>query len=135
MNVSTGALVVRLVVSLGLVLGLMAVAAWAIRKRGTLSRITGQSNLEVLARQPLGRSSSMVVVRVGEKAIVLGVTEQHVSVLTEAEASAFAPKAATIDLDGGSYAGPGTARDAAGSGEEKTRTSFVDALREKTVRR
>ena len=60
MNVSTGALMVRLVVSLGLVLGLMAMAGSILRKRGTLNRVTGQSHLEVLARQPLGRSSSMV---------------------------------------------------------------------------
>ena len=40
---------------------------------------------EVLSRQALSRAASVVVVRVGEKALVLGVTEQQVNLIAETE--------------------------------------------------
>lgn len=123
---STAALLARLVVSLAIVLGLMAACAWVLRKRGTLGRLTGGGALAVLARQPLGRNASVAVVRVGERALVIGVTEQSVTLLGESDAASFAP-----DVDE-----PGTAlSEAAATPPQRTRTSFVDALRELTVRR
>ena len=45
--------------------------------------------LSVLARQPLTRGASVAVVRVGERALVLGVTDQNVTLLAEAEPAAI----------------------------------------------
>ena len=49
----------------------------------------GGGALSVLARQPLTRGASVAVVRVGERAFVLGVTDQNVSLLAETEPDAI----------------------------------------------
>ena len=85
-DVSLVALLGRLAVSLGVVFALMAVAGKVLRKRGLGTRgATATSRIEVLARQGLGRSSSVQLVRVGGRTLVLGVTESSVSVLGEAD--------------------------------------------------
>lgn len=77
--------VLRLLVSLGVVLTLIVVLArWAM-KRG-VGRVGGPGaglDVEVLARRGLGRGSAVQVVRVGEQVLVLGVTDQHVTLLRE----------------------------------------------------
>ena len=80
-------LLARLFVSLAVVFGLMWVAARILRKRGLGSTKGGpaSSRIEVLARQGLGRTSSVQLVRVGGRTLVLGVTEASVSVLGEAD--------------------------------------------------
>jgi flagellar protein FliO/FliZ len=81
------ALLARLAISLAVVFGLMWVAGRLLRKRGlgTAKGSTATSRIEVLARQGLGRSSSVQMVRVGGRTLVLGVTEQQVTVLAEAD--------------------------------------------------
>ena len=76
----------RLVLSLAVVFGLMALAARALKKRGLGSSGTSPgSRIEVLARQAVGRTSSVQLVRVGGRTLVLGVTEQSVQLLGEAD--------------------------------------------------
>ena len=73
-------LTLRLIISLALVLGLMLLLA------RLLSRRTGGRRgdlVRVLHRQPLSRSSSVSVVSVGSRVLVLGTTEQQVRVLAE----------------------------------------------------
>lgn len=83
-------LAVRIVFSLAVVLLLM----WGLAKvaRRPLAGRTGGA-LGVLARQPLSRGASVQVVRVGERALVLGVTDQQVTLLTETEAGVLEPAA------------------------------------------
>lgn len=78
-------LVGRLLVSLACVLGVVWVIARKFRKgpRARSARV-----LEVLDRTPLTRSSSVAIVRVGDKALVLGVADAHVSVLGETDLAA-----------------------------------------------
>ena len=85
-DVSLVALLGRLAVSMGVVLALMAVAGKVLRRRGLGTRgTTAGSRIEVLARQGLGRASSLQLVRVGGRTLILGVTESQVSVLGEAD--------------------------------------------------
>jgi flagellar protein FliO/FliZ len=86
-DVSLVALLSRLALSLAVVFGLMFVAARLLRRRGLASGRAGavSGRIEVLARQGLGRTSSVQLVRVGGKTLVLGVTDSAVSVLTEAD--------------------------------------------------
>ena len=86
-DLSVVALAGRLVVALVVVFGLMFVAARLLRRRGLASGRAGAvtGRIEVLARQGLGRTSSVQLVRVGGKTLVLGVTDSAVSVLTEAD--------------------------------------------------
>lgn len=81
------ALVARLAVSLAVVFGLMVLAGRLVRRRGLAPGSAGRpsSRIEVLARQGLGRSSSVQLVRVGGRTLVLGVTDAAVSVLAEAD--------------------------------------------------
>jgi flagellar protein FliO/FliZ len=76
-------LVLRVVFSLAAVLGLMFFLA------RIASRRMGGSNASVVrlvGRQSLGRTSSVAVVAVGGRTLVLGVTEAGVRLLTELEA-------------------------------------------------
>lgn len=73
-------LVVRVVFSLSVILGLLWLVARASNRRfGGPAR----SMVRVLARQPLARSASLAVVEVGDRVLVVGVSEQGVSLLTE----------------------------------------------------
>lgn len=71
----------RLVVSLGIVLGLFwFVARAGSRRMGGASR---SATLKVRGRQSLGRTSSVAVVEVGSRVLVVGVGEGGVRLLTE----------------------------------------------------
>ena len=80
----TLALFARLLVSLGVVIGLMWFGARAVRRRGFgglgASRGPGV-HIDVLARRTLGRNASIAVVRAGEQALIIGITDQQVTKL------------------------------------------------------
>jgi flagellar protein FliO/FliZ len=80
-------LVLRIGFSLLVVFGLMWVLAKAVRRPLGGRRATG--SLSVLNRQQLTRGAALAVVRVGDKALILGVTDQQVSLLGEAELTDF----------------------------------------------
>src|SRR6185436_5270319 len=81
----------RLVLSMGVVLAVMALAAKVARNRniGGMRTKGKATKIEVLARQGFGKSASVAVVMAGGKALVLGVTEQSVTVLAEADPSSI----------------------------------------------
>ncbi|MEV4636023.1 flagellar biosynthetic protein FliO [Actinoplanes sp. NPDC049548] len=81
-------LVLRIGFSLLVVFGLMWGLA-RVARRGGLSR-RGSGNLAVLNRQSLSRGSSVAVVQVADKALILGITDNQVSLLGETELEAFA---------------------------------------------
>jgi flagellar protein FliO/FliZ len=77
----------RLVFSLAVVLFLMWGLARLVRRP-----LGGRGGpLGVLARQALSRNASVAVVRVDDRALVLGVTDTHVTLLSEADLEAFEP--------------------------------------------
>jgi flagellar protein FliO/FliZ len=81
--VSTIAIIGRMLLALVLVLGVMwALARWARKPMGVGK---GERVMTVLARQQLSRSSSVTVLKLMDRALVLGVTEQGVQLLTETE--------------------------------------------------
>ena len=83
---STLMLMVRLGVSLGLVLALVGAVTWVLRRRGLLRPANRGTDgrLEILDRKALGKRASLVVARVGGTAVLVGVTDTHISVLSEA---------------------------------------------------
>lgn len=130
-EVSVGELFIRLIVSLGVVVGVMAAAAWALKRLG---RGTGfgrnatprRVRIEVVARQQLGRRSSVAVVRAGQRNLVLGITDQHVTLLADADADELvieevAPRTVSPVDDPSVVGSPWR--------------SFTETLRERTVRR
>lgn len=73
-------LTVRLVASLAIVVGLLLVLA---RFGSRKFRGASGAMVHVVHRQPLTRTSSVAVVAVGSRVLVLGTTEQQVSMLAE----------------------------------------------------
>jgi flagellar biogenesis protein FliO len=129
-DVSLISLFARLFISLAVVLGLMIMAGKLLRGRtaGGMGRRTRIAPIEVLARQGLGRSSSVALVRAGGRVLVLGVTDSQVNVLAEGDELALVeedrPEAQWTALPGN-----GTDR------SSWTWKTMLDTAREKTVRR
>lgn len=131
-EVSVGELFVRLAVSLGVVIAIMAAAAWVL-KRMTNGGFAGTGRgragrpvrIEVLGRQSLGRRSSVALVRAGDRGLLLGVTDQHVTLLAETAAEDLtvqeAPRTVPLTDDPGVAGSPWR--------------NVAEALRERTVRR
>jgi flagellar protein FliO/FliZ len=80
-------LILRIGFSLLVVMGLLWGLARVIRRPLGVGRHHGP--LAVLNRQQLTRASAVTVVRVGDRAMILGVTDQHVSLLGEADLEEF----------------------------------------------
>jgi flagellar protein FliO/FliZ len=109
--VNTVAVIGRMLLALVFVLGVMwLLARWARKPLG------GKADrvMAVLARQQLSRTSSVTVLRVLDRALVLGVTEQGVQLITETELSAVEDALATDAAPG---RGRGRARAAVSAGE------------------
>ena len=77
-------LLVRVVFSLAVVFGLLwFVARTSSRRFGGRAR----SMVRVVARQPLARTASLAIVEIGDRVLVVGVSEHGVSLLTEMDPS------------------------------------------------
>jgi flagellar biogenesis protein FliO len=130
---SVAGLLFRLVLSLTVVIGLMVGIAAMLKRRGfggfapAMRKSQGAAaQVEVLVRKPLGRNASIAVVRAGSKSMVLGVTDTHVTMLTETELDEleFEPPPAQR-----------TGLPAALNGAAPTWKTMLEGLRDKTVRR
>ncbi len=78
MDSSSVVLGLRVVLSLAVVLGLL----WIIARRGGRGRVKA-TTVQVVGRQSLGRRAGVAVVEVEGRRLLLGVTDQGVSMLTE----------------------------------------------------
>ena len=86
-------LTIRLVASLAVVVGLLLLLARVVGKR-----FTGHAGapVQVLHRQQLSRSASVAVVTVGSRVLVLGTTDQQVSLLAELDPDELAGLVAPV---------------------------------------
>jgi flagellar protein FliO/FliZ len=133
-DVSLVVLLVRVVVSLGVVLAVMAGAAAVLRRSGVAgTAVAGKRGgrrrsvpVEVLARHGLSRGAFVTVVRLGGRALVLGVTEHQVSLLTEVDPAELEVPAEETPVG---PTGPGI-----GAGALPWKVA-LEQLRERTVRR
>lgn len=75
-------MIIRLVLSLAFIAVVLLFAARVAQKRGL-----GQGNglIEVVARQRMGRTSTVNVVRIGDVVLVVGATEEQVTLLAEVD--------------------------------------------------
>src|SRR3954464_5343470 len=78
-------MIIRLILSLAFVAAVLLFAARLAKKRGL-----GQGNglIEVVARQRMGRTSTLNVVRVADVVLVVGATEEQGTLLAEVDAEA-----------------------------------------------
>jgi flagellar protein FliO/FliZ len=130
-------MIVRLVLSLAFVAAVLWFAARLARKRGL-----GSSGglVEVVAHQRMGRASTVNVLRIGDRVLVVGATEQQVTLLAELDGETV--EATLAERAAGGAPRPLTALPAAGSGrlagsvlDRGAWTGLVAQLRERTVRR
>ena len=135
MDTSLVALLVRVVVSLGVVFAVMAGAAAVLRRSGVAgTALSGRRGtrrtppVQVIARHGLSRGASVTVVRFGGRALVLGVTEHQVSLLTEIDPAELDAPPDDEHITAGP-AGPGI-----GAGALPWKVA-LEQLRERTVRR
>ena len=134
MDTSIVALLLRVVVSLGVVLALMAGTGAVLRRSGltgtaSVGRRGGRRPVEVMARHGLSRGASVAVIRLGARGLVLGVTDHQVTLLTEIDPAEL--DAPPDEQDSG-VAGPPAPGIGAGSLPWKV---ALEQLRERTVRR
>jgi flagellar protein FliO/FliZ len=93
-----------------------------------------RTHLDVVARQPLGKSASVAVVRVGDRTMLIGITEANVQLLSEVDAALFDENEATSEL--AELAAAATpARGESSRDGSRNAVSVMDLLRERTVRR
>ena len=141
-------MIIRLVLSLAFIAVVLLWAARLAKKKGL-----GQGNglIEVVSRQRLGRTSSVNVVRIADVVLVVGATEEQVTLLAEVDSEAVdaalrerrvpvsvrtggddAPTAELHAVPAARSASPALA----GSVFDRNGwSSFVTELRERTVRK
>ena len=119
-------LVLRIAFSLLIVFGLMWALARVVRR--PLNGRRGPSSIAVLHRQQLSRGSSVAVVQVAGRALVLGVTDQQVSLLGETDLAEF-----ETEPHPGERRKP-VALEADVLGSTPTWRSTLDLLRDRTTR-
>jgi len=137
-------MIIRLVLSLVFIGAVLLFAARVAKKRGL-----GQGNglIEVVARQRMGRTSTVNVVRIADLVLVVGATEEQVTLLAEVDSdavdAALNERRAPMRIaaaETGEAAPAVAARSSSGAlaGSVFDRNgwgSFVTELRERTVRR
>ena len=83
------------------VLAAIPLALWAVKRLQTLQPAgRGPRPLSVAAQLPLGARERVVMVRVQDRLLVLGVTPQQITLLTEADPAAMPPAPAAPDFGG-----------------------------------
>jgi flagellar protein FliO/FliZ len=124
-------MVIRLVLSLAFIAAVLWFAARVAQKRGL-----GQGNglIEVVARQRMGRASSVTVVRIADRVLVVGATEEQVTLLAEVDGDTVEEAIQQRRL-AAAQAAPSTGVLAGSVFDRKGWTTFVQQLRERTVRR
>lgn len=148
-------MLLRLVLSLAFVAVVLWFAARVAKKRGLGGR---QGLIEVLARQPMGRTSAVTVIRVADTVMVVGSTEGQITLLGGIDNEQMDEHLARLDADeertksartsktatsaNTASQSPATARNVGGTGlmagsvfDPKQWSAAMDGLREKTVRR
>ena len=137
-------MLIRLVLSLAFVGGVLWFAARLARKKGL-----GQSNglVEIVAQQRVSRASTVNVIRIADRVLVVGATDQTVTLLAEMDGEMVEASLADRELAaltaGETGAGPRRAVvSARGPGilagsvlDRGSWGGFVQQMRERTVRR
>jgi flagellar protein FliO/FliZ len=141
-------MIIRLILSLAFIAVVLLGAARLAKKKGL-----GQGNglIEVVARQRMGRSSTVNVVRIADVVLVIGATEEQITLLAEVDSEIVESALAERRVPAPRPAAEGAAPAAVGAPRVAARPSsgvlagsvfdlagwgtFVQSLRERTVRK
>ena len=75
-------------VLIGVIVGLFALA-WAAKKYGPYARVRKAIGLDILGQVPVGPRAHLTMVRVGKSILLLGVTQNTVSLIKDLEQGDF----------------------------------------------
>ncbi len=75
--------------------------AWAARKYGPYSKVKKALGLDILGQMPVGSKAHLALVRVGKSILLLGVTQNHVSLIKDLKAGDFEETIQGIDKQEG----------------------------------
>lgn len=123
--VSAIQLVLRVVVSLIVVVALMLAFSAFLRRGGARGMGRRRGAIEIVARQGLSRNASITLVRAGDRALVLGVTDSNVTLLLDADPHDLIEETEPL----------GTAAPRIPPGSFPTWKTLIDSMRDRTVRR
>jgi flagellar protein FliO/FliZ len=102
-DTSTALLLVRVGLSLGIVVGLILLASRVLRRRGPGLRSAARRlgpTIEVLERRSVGKRSSVALLRIDDRRVLVGVTEHQVGLIADLgeETIELPPGPAPIDV-------------------------------------
>lgn len=127
----------RMLASLAVVIIVMWGAARLLKNRSISGMSVSGKNrplVQVVARQGMGKHSSINIVRAGEKMLVVGVTDQNITVLTELDALDLEIAMNTTRTTDSHWTGTSAMPEkSAASGQ--SRTGLLTQIRELTIRR
>ncbi|MEN6476237.1 MAG: flagellar biosynthetic protein FliO [Syntrophaceae bacterium] len=81
-----------------LFIAVLAAFAWALKTYGPAARIRKTSGLDIVGRVPLGPKAGLALVRVGKNLLLLGVTQDQVTLVKDLGEDSF-EKAMGTQLD------------------------------------
>ena len=83
-------------VLIGVIVGLFALA-WAAKKYGPYARVKKTIGLDILGQVPVGPRAHLTMVRVGRSILLLGVTQNTVSLIKDLEQGDFEKVISEVD--------------------------------------
>ncbi len=83
-------------VLVGVIVGLFALA-WAAKKYGPYARVRKTIGLNILGQVPVGPRAHLTMVRVGKSILLLGVTQNTVSLIKDLEQGDFEKVISEVD--------------------------------------
>ena len=83
-------------VLIGTIAALFALA-WAARKYGPYARVKKALGLDILGQMPVGSKAHLALVRVGKSILLLGVTQNQVSLIKDLKEGDFEETIAAIE--------------------------------------
>jgi flagellar biogenesis protein FliO len=123
-------MILRLVVSLGIVLGMIAALAWvAKRPKGLGLGFNTKGAITVRGREQLGRASTIALLQVGDRTILVGANEHTIEVLAEGDELLPPEPEAPVSAD------DRTSSIAEPDGSVPPGMNLIEMLREWSVRR
>lgn len=99
-NDMTAGSVKTFVVLIGTIAALFALA-WAARRYGPYAKVKRALGLDILGQMPVGAKAHLALVRVGKSILLLGVTQNHVSLIKDLQSGDFEETFAGIEKQEG----------------------------------
>jgi flagellar biosynthetic protein FliO len=85
---------------IGTIAALFALA-WAARKYGPYSKVKKALGIDILGQMPVGAKAHIALVRVGKSILLLGVTQNNVSLIKDLQTGDFEETVAGMEKQGG----------------------------------